>query len=33
MKLYLAPKSSLELVRYLRSVNGEEGLEGVIFHS
>jgi len=28
MKLYLAPKSSLELVRYLRSVNGEEGLEG-----
>lgn len=28
MKLYLAPESSLELVRYLRSTNGEEGLVG-----
>lgn len=28
MKLYLAPQSSLELVRYLRSTNGEEGLMG-----
>ena len=28
MRLYLAPKSSLELIRYLRSVNGEEGIEG-----
>ena len=28
MKLYLAPKSSLELIRYLRAVNGDEGLEG-----
>lgn len=28
MKLYLAPESSFELMRYLRSVNGEAGLEG-----
>ena len=27
-KLYLAPDSSLELMRYLRSTNGEEGLIG-----
>ena len=30
MKLYLAADSSLELIRYLRSVNGEEGLGGSI---
>ena len=28
MKLYLAPKSSLELIRFLRSTNGEDGLMG-----
>ena len=28
MRLYLAPESSLELIRYLRSANGEEGLGG-----
>jgi len=28
MKLYLAPESSLELTRYLRSTNGEGGLGG-----
>ena len=28
MKLYLGPTSSLELVRYLRSANGADGLEG-----
>lgn len=28
MKLYLAPTSSLELIRYLRSTNGEDGLSG-----
>ncbi len=28
MKLFLAPQSSLELIRYLRSINGEEGLMG-----
>ena len=28
MKLYLAPESSLELIRYLRSTNGEDGLMG-----
>jgi len=28
MRLYLAPESSLELIQYLRSVNGEEGLVG-----
>ena len=28
MKLYLAPSSSLELIRYLRSVNGAGGLGG-----
>ena len=28
MKLYLAPSSSLELIRYLRSTNGEDGLSG-----
>lgn len=28
MRLYLAPQSSLELIRYLRSTNGEGGLEG-----
>ena len=30
MKLYLAADSSLELIRYLRSVNGNDGLEGTI---
>ncbi len=29
MKLYLAPTSSLELIRYLRSTNGDEGLLGI----
>lgn len=29
MKLYLAPSSSLEVVRYLRSTNGDDGLTGV----
>ena len=28
MRLYLAPTSSLKLIRYLRSTNGEEGLMG-----
>ena len=28
MKLYLSPRSSLELMRYLRSTNGEDGLMG-----
>ena len=28
MRLYLDQESSLKLIRYLRSVNGEEGLEG-----
>ena len=28
MKLYLAPESSLELTRFLRSTNGEESLGG-----
>ena len=28
MKLFLAPESSLELTRYLRSTNGEDGLAG-----
>ena len=28
MKLYLAADSSLELIRYLRSTNGEDGLTG-----
>ena len=28
MKLYLAPQSSLELIRYLRSINGDDGLQG-----
>ena len=27
MRLYLAPEPSLELIRYLRSVNGEDGLD------
>lgn len=30
MKLYLAPESSFELMRYLRSTNGEAGLEGKV---
>ena len=30
MTLYLAPTSSLELTRYLRSVNGEAGLEAAV---
>ena len=30
MNLYLNHESSLELIRYLRSVNGEDGLEGSI---
>ena len=30
MKLYLAPESSLELIRYLRSVNGADGLGGKV---
>ena len=29
MKLYLAPSSSLELTRYLRAVNAEDGLGGI----
>ena len=29
MRLYLAPAPSLEIMRYLRSTNGEDGLEGV----
>lgn len=28
MKLYLAPSSSIELIRYLRSTNGDDGLSG-----
>lgn len=28
MRLYLAPNSSLELIRYLRATNGEEGIGG-----
>ena len=28
MRLYLAPESSLELIRYLRSVGGADGIEG-----
>lgn len=30
MRLYLGPESSLELIRYLRSVNGSDGLEGAM---
>ena len=30
MHLYLGPTSSLELIRYLRSTNGPDGLEGAI---
>ncbi len=30
MHLYLGPSSSLELIRYLRSVNGSEGLGGAV---
>ena len=30
MRLYLAPGASLELIRYLRSINGEDGLVGSV---